>query len=141
MSIKKSGIINKFLVFTLCLAFFAVPLSAQTGDTIFTQTYSFAEVEDGIQSANLADDFTPDYSGDIRYVVIWMLYSGTQPDKIFLKITEDNGDIDPNTATTIISGVFPATHVDTGDDKWGFDVIQTTCTLSGTASASTSNNY
>ncbi|MCK5132604.1 MAG: hypothetical protein KAR40_10695 [Candidatus Sabulitectum sp.] len=124
----------------ICLAVFAVPLSAQTGGAIFTQTYSFSDVDDQWWASKLADDFSPDLSGDVQCVVLWVVYQVPQPASIFLSITEDNGDLDPNTATLVTSGISPATHVNTGD-WYGGDVIQTTCILPGAAAISSGKTY
>ena len=87
------------------------------------------------------DDFVPEYSGDVNYVVLWMVHTQALPPSIFLSITEDNGDNDPNTATLVTSGVSPATHVDTGTQCLGYPVYQTTCALPSTAALSTANTY
>lgn len=103
--------ISMFLV----LSIFALSAYGQTGDAIFTQTYSFAEAENGVQSASLADDFVPNFSGVFQYVVLWMFFTGTPPDDIFIKVSEDNGDVDPNTATALVSGNLVPSLDDTGD--------------------------
>ncbi|NOQ23224.1 MAG: hypothetical protein GQ565_11325 [Candidatus Aegiribacteria sp.] len=132
---------KKYLFVFVCLAVFAVPLSAQTGDAIFTQTYSNADLETGFQSAFIADDFVPVFSGDVKFVVLWMVYTAGQPASIFLKISQDDGSVNPNTATYVAGGLSVASHVDTGDDLFGQDVIKTTCTFSSAGTLSTGNTY
>ncbi|NOQ22820.1 MAG: hypothetical protein GQ565_09285 [Candidatus Aegiribacteria sp.] len=131
---------NRYLGVLICLAVFAVPLSAQAGNAIFTQTYSFSDVDNSWRAIKLADDFSPDFSGDVQYVVLWVVYDVAQPASIFLRITEDNGDLNPNTATLVTSGLSPATHVDTGD-WYGGDIIQTTCILPTAAAVSSGKTY
>ncbi|MCD4707421.1 MAG: hypothetical protein K8S62_06760 [Candidatus Sabulitectum sp.] len=114
--------ISIFLVFSV----FALSAFAQTGDAIFTQTYSYADAENGIQSASLADDFVPNFSGAFQHIVLWMTFQGTPPDDIFIIIAEDNGDIDPNTATALISGNLVPSMEDTGDLINGRSVYEVT---------------
>ncbi len=115
----------KIIIF-LVVSAFALSAYAQTGDALFTQTYSFAEAENGIQSSSLADDFVPIFSGDLQSVILWMTFQGTPPDDIFIKITEDNGDIDPNITTTLISGNLVPSMIDTGDLINGRSVYEVT---------------
>ena len=105
---------------------FAVQVFAQTGDAIFTQTYSFASAKSGIQSASLADDFVPGFSGVFQHIVLWMTFQGTPPNEIFIKVSKDNGDVDPNMAATLVSGNLVASRVDTGDLINGRNVYEVT---------------
>ena len=132
---------NKYSALLVCLTVFAVSASAQIGDAIFSQTYVFENMRGMLSAERLADDFVPEYSGDVQCVILWMVHTQVPPDNIFLSISEDNGDNDPNTATLVTSGVSPATHVDTGTQCLGYPVYQTTCTLPSAVALSTANTY
>lgn len=116
----------KILILLLILSVFALSALAQTGNSIFAQSYSFAEAENGVQSPSLADDFIPYFSGDFQFVVLWMTFQSTLPADIFIKITKDNGDINPNTATSLISGNLIPSMIDTGDLINGRSVYEVT---------------
>lgn len=123
------GVEKMRITILLVVSVFAMWAFAQTGDAIFTQTYSFAEAENGVQSASLADDFVPYFSGDIESVVLWMTFQSTPPADIFIKISEDNGDADPNTAVALISGSLVPSMIDTGDLINGRSVYEVTLTF------------
>ena len=110
----------------LVVSVFAWLAFAQTGNAMFEQTYSFAEAENGIQSASLADDFVPNFSGDFQSVVLWMTFQGTPPADIFIIVAKDNGDVDPNTAVMLISGNLVPSMEDTGDLINGDSVYEVT---------------
>ncbi|NOQ21836.1 MAG: hypothetical protein GQ565_04185 [Candidatus Aegiribacteria sp.] len=131
----------KYITIFVCLAVFAVSLSAQTDNAIFSQTYVFENMRGMLSAEILADDFVPEFSGDVNYVVLWMVHTQGPPANIFLSITKDNGDNNPNTATPVTSGLSPATHVDTGTECLGNPVYQTTCTLPSAASVSAGETY
>ena len=123
------------------LIVFPVSLSAHTDGALFSQTYVFEAMRGMLSAERLADDFVPEFSGDVGYVVLWMVHAQGPPASIFLRITEDNGDNNPNTATLITSGLSPATHVDTGTECLGNTVYQTTCTFPSTAALSAGKTY
>ncbi|MCK5132497.1 MAG: hypothetical protein KAR40_10160 [Candidatus Sabulitectum sp.] len=90
----------------------------------------------------MADDFVPVLSGDVSNVVLWMVHTGVQPANIFIRITKDNGDNNPNTATLVTSGLSSATHVDTGDLFPGdYPIYRTTCTLPTPATVAAGDTY
>ena len=101
----------------------------QAGNHIFTQGYDFSSADGGTFYASLADDFSPEFSGDITYVVIYQYFNTTLPTEIFIKITRDNGDVNPNNATVLESGSFPVSYVATGDSLDGFPVYEMTIDL------------
>ncbi|MCK5131121.1 MAG: hypothetical protein KAR40_03090 [Candidatus Sabulitectum sp.] len=124
----------KFSILLLVVSVFALSAFAQTGNAIFAQTYNFSNVDGGAQSPSLADDFVPNFSGDCQFVVLWMIFTGTPPVDIFIKITEDNGDIDPNTATSLISGNLVPSIVATGDSLFGYSINEVTFSFPSTTS-------
>ena len=115
----------KNIMFLVVLVF-TLSAFAQTGNSIFAQSYNFSDVDGGVTSASLADDFVPDFSGDIQHVVLWMVFTGTPPSEIFTEISEDNGDIDPNTATSLVSGTLAPSMVATGDSLYGYPINEVT---------------
>jgi hypothetical protein len=125
----------------LAVSVFALSAFAQTGDAIFSQTYSFAELENAFQSASIADDFVPYQSGDIQHVVLWMIFTGTPPVDIFVEVSEDNGDVDPNTATSLVSGNIALSIVATGDSLSGYSIDEVTLTLPMTISVMAGERY
>ena len=131
---------NKCFAVLIYLIVFAGSLSAQDGDGIFTQSYSYSNVDNSIWAERLTDDFIPNFSGDVQDVVLWMVFQNAQPADIFLRISEDDGSNNPNTATLIASGLSPATHVDTGDFYGGY-VIKTTCVLPSAVTVSSGKTY
>lgn len=110
----------------LIVSVFALPALAQTGNSIFAQTYNFSDVDGGVTSASLADDFVPDYSGDIQHIVLWMVFTGASPADLFIEVSEDNGDIDPNTAASLVSGNLVPSIVATGDSLYGYSIGEVT---------------
>ena len=123
----------KIIIF-LVVSVFALSAFAQTGNAMFAQTYNFDDVDGGVQSPSLADDFSPVFSGDFQFVVLWMCFTGTPPADIFIKITEDNGDIDPNTATSLISGNLVPSMIATGDSLYGYPINEVTLSFPSTTS-------
>lgn len=116
----------RFSILFLVFSIFSLAAFAQTGGAMFTQTYSFADAENGIQSASLADDFVPNFTGVFEYVVLWMTFQGTPPDDIFIAVAKDNGGVDPNTSTVITSGNLALSLEDTGDTINGRNVYEVT---------------
>lgn len=104
--------IVKVVVVLLVLSPF---ISGYASDTIFTQSYDFASVDGGTGYTSVADDFTPDFTGYFRHITIYQSFNETPPTEVFLKITQDAGDINPNNATSILSGSFAVSYQDTGD--------------------------
>jgi len=96
---------------------------------VFAQTYSFGTLLNGFRHIEAADDFIVGTSCDLQNIRIWMIYSGGMPTDYDLRISMDAGDSDPNNATDIWTETVPCTHVDTGDDNWGFDIYETTCAI------------
>ncbi|OPL18418.1 MAG: hypothetical protein AVO35_06125 [Candidatus Aegiribacteria sp. MLS_C] len=103
-----------------------------TDAIVFDQGYSFAALVNGYQHIQMADDFILSADASIQNIRMWVIYVSTPPTSYDLAIAQDNGDSDPNTATTIWSENVPCTHVDTGDDQWGYDIWETTFEISET---------
>lgn len=118
----------------LFISVFALSAFAQTGDAIFAQTYNYPDVDGGVTSASLADDFVPDFSGDFQFIVLWMIFTGTPPADIFIKISEDNGDMSPNSTTLLISGNLVPSIVATGDSLFGYPINEVTLSFPSTTS-------
>jgi len=127
----------------LLLVYFvlAVPVAAQTGDALFSQPFSIALCDQQLQSLALCDDFMPYQDGEVDFIRLWMVLLGGQPANLTVVISEDIGSMDPNTASTLFSGVVPATYVDTGEDFNGNDVIEVTLTLSSSVSVESGMRY
>lgn len=119
----------------------AVPALAQTGDALFSQPYSLALCDQQLQSLALCDDFIPYQDGEAYLIRLWMVLLGGQPANLTVVISEDLGSMDPNTASTLFSGVVPATYLDTGEDFNGNDVIEVTLTLPSVVSVESSMRY
>ena len=118
--------IVKVIVVMLVLA----PLvSGQTGDAIFLQSYSYGSVDGGTGYASVADDFTPDFTGYFQHVIVYQYFDTTPPTEVFLKITQDAGDINPNNATSILFGSFTVSYQDTGDLFAGKSIYEMTIDL------------
>ncbi len=131
----------KIIMLLLVASIFALSGFAQTGDAIFAQTYNFSDVDGGVTSASLADDFVPYFSGDIQHIVLWMIFTGTSPVDIFIEISEDNGDVNPNTVTSLISGNLVPSIVATGDSLFGYSVDEVTLTFPSAISVSAVELY
>ena len=125
----------------LVVSVFALSAFAQTGDAIFAQTYNYPDVDGGVQAPSLADDFIPVFSGDFQFVVLWMCFTGTPPADIFVKISEDNGDVDPNTATSLISGNLVPSIVATGDSLYGYPINEVTFSFPSATSVTVGDLY
>jgi hypothetical protein len=97
-----------------------------TDAIVFDQPYSFAALVNGYQHIQMADDFILSYDTSIQNIRMWMIYVSGNPASYDLAISQDAGDSDPNNATTVWSETVPCTHVDTGDDNWGYDIWETT---------------
>lgn len=102
---------------------------ADTGDAIFSQPYSSDELANCVQSASLIDDFVPDFSGDCSTAIVWMVFAGTPPTELYIKIAENSGSLDPNLSVTIFAEEVPVVLTDTGDEWYGFTVYQVSLTL------------
>ncbi len=113
----------------------------QTGDAIFEQSYDFGSVEGGMYYASLADDFTPDFTGCFQYVIIYQYFDTTPPTEVFLKITQDAGDVDPNNATSLLSGDFSVSYLDTGDLFAGQPIYEMTIDLGQTVAVDAGSLY
>ena len=129
------------IIIFLVLSVFALSAFAQTGNSIFAQTYNFDDVDGGVTSASLADDFVPDFSGDIQHIVLWMVFTGTTPVDVFIEISEDNGDVNPNTAASLISGNLVPSIVATGDLLYGYPINEVTFSFPSIASVIVSELY
>ena len=119
------GIVKMIAVMLVLIPF----VSGYASDAIFTQSYDFASVDGGTHYASVADDFTPDFTGYFQYVIVYQYFSTTPPTELFLKITQDAGDINPNNATSIFSGSFAVSYLDTGDLFAGKQIYEMTIDL------------
>jgi len=131
-------------MFQFALVFFTVfqvCVTDRTDSAVFAQTYtSLAEVDNSIRASRLVDDFSPEFSGDIQSIKVWVVYEGALPDSLYIGIQEDNGSSDPNSATLLASGVLPAVHVSTGDFYGGY-IVETTCTFPTAVPVSSNKTY
>jgi hypothetical protein len=131
-------------MFRIVLMLFAVVYASvadHTDSAIFTQSYtSLSEVNNSIRASRLVDDFIPEYSGGIQSIRVWVVYEGARPDSMYVGIHEDNGSVNPNTATLLTSAVLPAVHVNTGDFYGGY-IVETTCTFPAVVPVSDSKTY
>ena len=121
--------------------FIASAVLGQTGDAIFSQSYDFSSVDGGTRYASLADDFIPDFSGEFQFVILYEYFETTPPAEIFLKISQDNGDVNPNNATSILSGSFPVSYTATGDYINSQPISEETVDLGQTVAVDVSNLY
>ena len=103
-----------------------------TDGVVFSQVYSFANLINGYRHIEMADDLILSATASIQNIRVWMIYTGGMPTDYDLAFAQDAGDSDPNNATYVWSETVPCTHVDTGDDNWGFDIYETTCAISPT---------
>jgi len=113
----------------------------QTGDAIFTQSYNYSSVDGGTHYASLADDFTPDFTGCFPYVFVYQYFNATPPTELFLKITQDAGDVNPNNATSLLSGNFSVSYLDTGDLYAGKPIYEMTIDFGSSVAVEAGNLY
>lgn len=124
------------------LLLFVVVSNGQTDNTIFEQSYEYSAVDGGTYYESVADDFTPSFSGLIGSVVLYQSFDTTQPTSIYLEITEDNGSINPNSATRIFANsVNVSSYVSTGDSVNNLEVFKVTCDLSQSVSVQLGSLY
>ena len=83
----------------------------------------------------------PDFSGDFQSVVLWMCFTGAIPADIFIQIAEDNGDINPNTSTSLISGNLVPSIVATGDLLFGYPINEVTLPFPSATSVTAGDLY
>ncbi len=100
----------------------------ETDSAIFSQSYEYSAAKGFVFYESLADDFTPAFSGKIASVVLYQCFDTPQPTSIYLEITKDIGDNNPNTATRIFANsVNVSSSVSTGDSVGGLEVFEITC--------------
>lgn len=104
-----------------------------TDANVFDQPYDFTALINGFAHTEMVDDFILGSDATIQAIQMWLIYSGSNPTTTELFILEDSGDSDPATATEIWRETVDCTHIDTGDDQWGFDIWETTYTLTADA--------
>ena len=130
------------IVWVIAVMLVLAPLvSGQTGDAIFEQSYDFGSIDGGTHYASVADDFTPDFTGYFQYVIVYQYFDTTLPTEIFLEITQDAGDVNPNNATSILSGSFAVSYLDTGDLYAGKPIYEMTIDLGQSVAVNTGNLY
>ncbi|MCK5131120.1 MAG: hypothetical protein KAR40_03085 [Candidatus Sabulitectum sp.] len=116
-------------------------VSGHASDAIFTQSYDFGSVDGGTCYTSVADDFTPDFTGYFRHVTIYQYFNASPPTEVFLKITQDTGDINPNNATSIISGNFTVSYSATGDSLSAQPIYEMTLDLGQSVAVDAGNLY
>ena len=114
---------------------------AQTDNAIFLQSYEYSAVDGGTSYESVVDDFTPAFSGKIGSVLLYQYFDTTQPTSIFLEITKDNGDINPNTATRLYANSVDVSYVSTGDFVNSLEVFEITCDLTSDVSVQLDSLY
>jgi len=104
---------------------------------LWAQPYSSATLQNGYRyydtstgEGYMVDDFFGGGEFTIKSIRIWMIYQGANPETYEVAFIEDAGDANPNNGTVAWSGTMTCTHVDTGDDLWGYDIWETTGVLS-----------
>lgn len=128
------------LIFVLLL--FVVASFGQTDDIIFSQSYEYSAVDGGTYYESVADDFTPAFTGTVETIVLYQYFDTAQPTSIYLEITEDTGDNNPNTASRIFANsVNVSSYTATGDSVNGMEIFEITCILSQIASVQTGKLY
>jgi hypothetical protein len=137
MGVVMVGVVGEIVV-VLALASF---VSGLAGDAIFVQSYNFSSADGGTFYESLADDFTPDFTGEFTYVVMYQYFDTARPAEVFVKITRDNGDVNPNSSTALVSGSFPVSYVATGDSLEGFSVCEMTIDLGQTVAVDAGDLY
>lgn len=130
----------KINVLLICVAI-AFSAMAQTGDELFLQTYSLGEVDIALQSVGICDDFLPYNQGNLGIVYLWMVLQSGYPPTITIAILEDDGSVDPNSASTLFSEPVVPTYTNTGDVLYGNDVILVSLDVSPTISVLGSQRY
>jgi len=116
------------VIFVLLL-FYTISFG-QTDSAIFLQSYEFNAVDGGTFYESVVDDFTPAFTGLIGSVVLYQCFDTAQPTSIYLEITKDIGDNNPNTATRIFANSEDASYVSTGDSINSLEIFEVTCNFS-----------
>ncbi len=126
------------VVFVFVFIFSAL---GQMRDTVFSQSYEYSAVKGLVFHESLADDFTPAFTGLIGTVVLYQCFDITQPTTIYLEITKDIGENNPNTATRIFANSVDASYVSTGDSVNNLEIFEITCNLSQPVSVQVGDLY
>mgnify|MGYP001135622635 CR=1 FL=1 len=121
-------------------------VSSGTDAIVFDQTYSFVSVLNGYRLTGdecyWADDFVLTVNSDIQDIRFWIVYNGgTAPSSYDMAFTQDSGDSDPTNATAVWSETIVPVLVDTGDDQWGMDIYEVTCTIASYPSLVSGQRY
>jgi hypothetical protein len=102
---------------------------------VYSQTYSFAELHNGLSNYSLGDrwvcdDFELDDNYYVTEMCVWMIWTDEQGSMMNFVISEDDtGDSDPNTNTDVWAESVPCINTFTGDSQWGYDIYETYCTI------------
>lgn len=102
---------------------------------VFDQTYVYGNITNGIRltgdNSYWADDFVLSSDASIQNIRFWIVYNGSPAPSFYdMAITQDSGDSDPSTATAVWNeDAMTITVVDTGDDQWGLDIWEITCSV------------
>lgn len=119
-------------VLFLFMALFVISsLYADSGTAIFSQAYSFDKLTSCVQSASLADDFVPYFTGDCSTVSLWMVFSGAPPaTELYIKIARNSSALNPNSSITIFAGELSVTTlIAVGDSIYEEPIYQLTFDL------------
>ena len=117
-------------IYFVLLVAFVSSLYAASGDAIFSQPYSFTQLASCVQSASLADDFVPYFTGDCSSAKVWMVFQNAPVTELFIKIARNTGDLNPNNSLTVFAEVLPVSLMDTGDSLYGEPVYELTLDFS-----------
>jgi len=132
---------NRNFVVLLCLMIPAAPLAADTGDALFLQSYSFPDLDKGIQAVSVCDDFIPVVSGNAQFINIWMALLSGQPEHLTIAIEQDGGSINPNFTFYVYSGLVSVVFTDTGDVYSGQPVYKASMVIPSGVSLVAGNRY
>jgi hypothetical protein len=125
----------------ICLSAFSVTLHAQTGDALFQQSFTAGEEDNALQSVSVCDDFLPEASGRLGQIDLWMLFASGLPPEISFAVLQDNGSVNPNSATIIFSSSLSADITDTGESFAGYSIYHVSCTVGAVVNLSGSQRY
>ncbi len=108
----------------------------------YSQTWVLDNATGGISNYGagdrwLCDDFVLTGEWELNQVVVWMIYMGGLGTTMNIVFSEDDGSLDPNSATEVWSEAVPCENV--FQDEWEsgsgtlYDVYETTCTINADA--------
>ena len=113
--------------------------SIEIDGLVYSQTYSYAELYNGISNYSggdrwLCDDFVLDDNYYVTEMCVWMIWTGEMGSMMNFVISEDDtGDSNPNTNTDVWAGSVSCINTFTGDSNWGYDIYETFCIINAAA--------